>query len=351
MIPHPPSHPLQAQPPAEGVRLFLGELGYQSSTPPEGGQSPGGGEGQQSVSAPLPRSGLAAHTAGGGKASGKVGGGKGGGGKGGGGKGGGGTGGGKGGGPKPTQAGSMLLRNYDLDEASSQPYQEQIRDALSKNAVRVIDLFREWDDNAFPDKASLHSAVTWYYFDADAATAEYGAIADWCVSRVTDMSGLFAWGWGGIGNFNEDISGWDTSRVTDMNHMFFVCANPARANPARVHTPPCAQTPPVQTPPVCTPRPVRKPRPCKPRPCAHLAPVHAACTRPPAACNPHATRPAPQRPAYDPRQNTNFNQPLHWDTSNVTIMHSMFNVRCAPRPVPPSICAVSPSPLHAARTH
>lgn len=101
MIPHPPSHPLQAQPPAEGVRLFLGELGYQSSTPPEGGQSPGGGEGQQSVSAPLPRrprSGLAAHTAGGGKASGKVGGGKGGGGKGGGGwgKGGGGKGGDKG---------------------------------------------------------------------------------------------------------------------------------------------------------------------------------------------------------------------------------------------------------------
>ena len=147
-MPHLPSHHLQAQPPAEGVRLFLGELGYQSSAPPEGGQSPGGGEGQQSAPAPLPRSGLAAHKAGGGKAGGgKAGGGKGGGGKGGGGKGGGGTGGGKGGGPKPKQAGSVLLRNYDLDEASGQPYQEQIRDALSKNAVRVIDLFREWDDN------------------------------------------------------------------------------------------------------------------------------------------------------------------------------------------------------------
>ena len=109
------------------MRLFLGELGYQSSAPAEGGQSPGGGEGRQSAPAPLPRSGLAAHKAGGGKAGGdkagggKGAGGKGGGGKGAGGKGGGGTGGGKGGGPKPKQAGSVLLRNYDLDEASGQP--------------------------------------------------------------------------------------------------------------------------------------------------------------------------------------------------------------------------------------
>jgi Ca2+-binding EF-hand superfamily protein len=27
------------------------------------------------------------------------------------------------------------------------PYQEQLRDALSQNAVRVIDLFREWDED------------------------------------------------------------------------------------------------------------------------------------------------------------------------------------------------------------
>ena len=180
MIPHPPSHPLQAQPPAEGVRLFLGELGYQSSTPPEGGQLPGGGEGQQSVSAPLPRSGLAAHKAGGGKASGKAGGGKGGGGKGGGGKGGGGTGGGKGGGPKPTQAGSMLLRNYDLDEASSQPYQEQIRDALSKNAVRVIDLFREWDDNGdgTVSKKEFRRAVPMLGLDPVPSKADIDALFD-----------------------------------------------------------------------------------------------------------------------------------------------------------------------------
>ena len=129
----------QAQPPADGVRLFLGELcypvgvGWQGSSP-SGGHSPSGtassgtaaasgGEGQQPVSAPLPRSGLAAHKAAGTK------------------------GGGKGGGTKPKQAGSVLLRNFGVDETSSQPYQEQIRDALSKNAVRVIDLFREWDED------------------------------------------------------------------------------------------------------------------------------------------------------------------------------------------------------------
>ena len=41
----------------------------------------------------------------------------------------------------------MLLRNLDIDETSDRSYQDQIRDALSKNAVRVIDLFREWDED------------------------------------------------------------------------------------------------------------------------------------------------------------------------------------------------------------
>ena len=46
-----------------------------------------------------------------------------------------------------SRASSMLLRNLDIDEGSSKPYQDQIREALSKNAVRVIDLFREWDED------------------------------------------------------------------------------------------------------------------------------------------------------------------------------------------------------------
>ena len=43
-----------------------------------------------------------------------------------------------------------------------------------------------------------------------------GAIGDWDVSRVTDMSGLFS----GANSFDGDISKWDVSRVTNMGRMF-----------------------------------------------------------------------------------------------------------------------------------
>ena len=42
---------------------------------------------------------------------------------------------------------SSLLRGFDIDEASEKSVAEQLRDALSKHAVRVIDLFREWDED------------------------------------------------------------------------------------------------------------------------------------------------------------------------------------------------------------
>ena len=45
------------------------------------------------------------------------------------------------------KAGSTLLQGFAIDEASDLSVAEQLRDALSKAAVRVIDLFREWDDD------------------------------------------------------------------------------------------------------------------------------------------------------------------------------------------------------------
>ena len=51
-----------------------------------------------------------------------------------------------------------------------------------------------------------------------AAELKHGAIADWDVSGITDMSRLFS----DLGNFNADISSWDTSSVTDMSRMFEV---------------------------------------------------------------------------------------------------------------------------------
>ena len=40
---------------------------------------------------------------------------------------------------------SSLLRGVDLDE--SKPVAEQLRETLAQHAVRVIDLFREWDED------------------------------------------------------------------------------------------------------------------------------------------------------------------------------------------------------------
>ena len=48
---------------------------------------------------------------------------------------------------KLQRQGSLLLQGMDIDEDSDKTVGEQLREALSKAAVRVIDLFREWDLN------------------------------------------------------------------------------------------------------------------------------------------------------------------------------------------------------------
>ena len=55
-------------------------------------------------------------------------------------------------------------------------------------------------------------------FDVDPAAtiARYGPIADWDVSAISNMAGVFY----NSTNFNADISSWDTSSVTDMTGMF-----------------------------------------------------------------------------------------------------------------------------------
>ena len=45
----------------------------------------------------------------------------------------------------PTRA--TTIRKIDLDEDSDKSYAQQLRDALTQQAVRVIDLFREWDED------------------------------------------------------------------------------------------------------------------------------------------------------------------------------------------------------------
>ena len=46
-------------------------------------------------------------------------------------------------------------------------------------------------------------------------TSFHADISTWDVSRVTDMSHMFA-----SANFNGDISTWDVSKVTNMNRVF-----------------------------------------------------------------------------------------------------------------------------------
>ena len=61
----------------------------------------------------------------------------------------------------------------------------------------------------------LKTAVRAFDADADSAIATYGPIADWDVSAITDMSGLFK----DLKNFDADISNWNTSGVTTMSRM------------------------------------------------------------------------------------------------------------------------------------
>ena len=52
--------------------------------------------------------------------------------------------------------------------------------------------------------------------DGMCSDSEYGAMPDWDVSQVTDMSNAVS----GRVDFNADISAWDVSNVTDMTWMF-----------------------------------------------------------------------------------------------------------------------------------
>ena len=70
--------------------------------------------------------------------------------------------------------------------------------------------------STFTTKDSLKKAVKAFNKKPAKAEKEYGPIAGWDDSGITDMSGLFI----GFKEFNADISSWDASGVTDMRSMF-----------------------------------------------------------------------------------------------------------------------------------
>ena len=64
-------------------------------------------------------------------------------------------------------------------------------------------------------EGGIFTAVELWCTDPAAAKAQYGPIASWDTSEITNMWGLF----NKKSNFNDDISRWDVSKVEYMDYM------------------------------------------------------------------------------------------------------------------------------------
>ena len=178
--------------------------------------------------------------------------------------------------------------------------------------------------------------------------------------------------------FNHPLN-WNTSSVTNMATMFYVRASPLPYTaPQSAVTPllclPCTQLAPHRMPclrPSAASEPVQPaarlrhvprhehvphvrsahlPAPCAPN-LQSCPPLHAARTAIARRLPPPGPQLAPHRvrPACDPRQGAyTFNQPVSFDTSSVTNMDWIFEVRAFPCAA--SQPAVTPTLLHAACT-
>ena len=65
-------------------------------------------------------------------------------------------------------------------------------------------------------EGGIRTAVELWCTDPAAAKQQYGPIASWDTSEITDMWRLFY----DRAEFNGDISRWDVSNVTDMRYTF-----------------------------------------------------------------------------------------------------------------------------------
>ena len=66
-------------------------------------------------------------------------------------------------------------------------------------------------------EGGIYTAVNAWCENRDAAKDQYGPIASWNTSEITNMAILFRTKAG----FNEDISRWDVSNVTSLEYTFF----------------------------------------------------------------------------------------------------------------------------------
>ena len=70
------------------------------------------------------------------------------------------------------------VMDLDIDENSDVPVREQIRQALNKNSVRVIDLFRDWDDDQSGSVSKKEFRKAMNQFGLDAHRKEVDALFD-----------------------------------------------------------------------------------------------------------------------------------------------------------------------------
>ena len=199
---------------------------------------------------------------------------------------------------------------------------------------------------AFRSTAALKTAAQAYNANPTAAIATYGPIADWDVSAITDMSGLFK----DSKDFNADVSSWDTSSVTTMNEMFRSAS--AFNQPLSFDTSKVTDMGYMFA-------VVRSARALAPTALSRAFPVRAACVG--TTQRPHASRAVPPSPASHARLSTRqgafgppfqaFNQPLSFDTSKVTNMGYMFHVRSARALDPHSLESGPPRACRLRRRH
>lgn len=120
---------------------------------------------------------------------------------------------------KEVQAG--LFGTKDDDDSTDETASHEVSfQGAHKGEHFTMQVEHDHTFKCFDDEAELQAAVDGYtaYNHIDMTMAEtYGwPIGNWCVSKVTDFSDLFA----DRTIFNEDIGMWDTRQVTDMTAVF-----------------------------------------------------------------------------------------------------------------------------------
>ena len=70
-------------------------------------------------------------------------------------------------------------------------------------------------------EGGIRTAVEAWCANRAAAKSQYGPVASWNTSEITDMYGLFF----GKAGFNEDISRWDVSNVTSLFYTFHLATS------------------------------------------------------------------------------------------------------------------------------